>query len=156
NYFLVLIGDGPERMKIESLVTDFKLENRVLRLDHVKYDDLPEYYSAADVFVLPSIDRGEAFGLVVVEAMACGVPVVTTELGTGTSFHNIDGVTGRVVPPRDEKALANAIAEICEHKYKYDPQVIRKRAEEFSAERFDQRIKEVFEKVVSEGSASKS
>jgi len=156
NYFLVLIGDGPERMKIESLVTDLKLENRVLRLDHVKYDDLPEYYSAADVFVLPSIDRGEAFGLVVVESMACGVPVVTTELGTGTSFHNIDGVTGRVVPPRDEKALANAIAEICEHEYKYDPQVIRKRAEEFSAERFDQHIKEVFEKVVSEGSTAKS
>jgi len=99
-------------------------------------------------FVLPSIDRGEAFGLVVVEAMACGVPVVTTELGTGTSFHNIDGVTGRVVPPKDEKALANAIAEICEHEYKYDPQVIRKRAEEFSAERFDQRIKEVLEKCL--------
>jgi len=50
NYFLVLIGDGPERMKIESLVTDLKLENRVLRLDHVKYDVLPEYYRAADVF----------------------------------------------------------------------------------------------------------
>jgi len=41
---------------------------------------------------------------------------------TGTSFHNIDGVTGRVVPPKDEKALADAIAEICEHEYKYDPQ----------------------------------
>ena len=62
NYFLVLIGDGPERMKIESLVTDLKLENRVLRPDHVKYDDLPEYYSAADVFVLPSIDRGKHSG----------------------------------------------------------------------------------------------
>jgi len=58
------------------------------------------------------------------------------------------GVTGRVVPPKDEKALADAIAKICEHEYKYDPQVIRKRAEEFSAERFDQRIKEVLEKCL--------
>ncbi len=156
NYYIVLVGDGPERAAVEELTHELKLERRVLRFDHVPYSDLPRYYSAADVFVLPSIDRGEAFGLVVVEAMACGVPVVTTELGTGTSFHNIDGVTGRVVPPRDEKSLANAIAEICEHEYKYDPQVIRKRAEEFSAERFDQRIKEVFGKVVSEGSVAKS
>ena len=156
NYLLVLVGDGPERPIVETLTQELKLERRVLRFNHVPYSDLPKYYSAADVFVLPSIDRGEAFGLVVVEAMACGVPVVTTELGTGTSFHNIDGVTGRVVPPKDEKALADAIAEICEHEYKYDPQVIRKRAEEFSAERFDQRIKEVLEKVVREGSAAKS
>jgi len=156
NYLLVLVGDGPERPILEMLTHELKLERRVLRFDHVPYSDLPKYYSAADVFVLPSIDRGEAFGLVVVEAMACGVPVVTTELGTGTSFHNIDGVTGRVVPPKNEKALANAIAEICEYEYKYDPQVIRKRAEEFSAERFDQRIKEVLEKVVREGSTAKS
>jgi len=156
NYLLVLVGDGPERPIVETLTHELKLERRVLRFDHVPYSDLPKYYGAADVFVLPSIVRGEAFGLVVVEAMACGVPVVTTELGTGTSCHNIDGVTGRVVPPKEEKALADAIAEICEHEDKYDPQVIRKRAEEFSAERFDQRIKEVLEKVVREGSAAKS
>jgi len=59
NYFLVLIGDGPERKRIESLVADLKLEKRVLRLGQVKYDVLPEYYRATDVFVLPSIDRGK-------------------------------------------------------------------------------------------------
>ena len=134
NYCLVLIGDGPERPAAEQLVGELKLGHRVLRLDHVPYADLPKYYSVADVFVLPSVDRDEAFGLVVVEAMACGVPVVTTELGTGTSFPNINGVTGRVVPPRNERALADAIAEICKNKHKYDPQVIRKRAEEFSTE----------------------
>ena len=148
DYHIVLVGDGPERAAVEELTHELKLERRVLRFDHVPYSDLPRYYSAADVFVLPSIDRGEAFGLVVVEAMACGVPVITTELGTGTSFHNIDGVTGRVVPPRDEKALANAIAEICEHEYKYDPQVIRRRAEELSTEKFEERMKEVFEECL--------
>jgi len=80
--------------------------------------------------------------------MACGVPVVTTEVGTGTSLHNIDGVTGVIVQPRNEKALADAISEICENADKYDPQVIRKRAEEFSAERFDQRIKELLQKCL--------
>lgn len=150
NYFLVLIGDGPERVRIESLVTDLQLEKRVLRLDHVPYDGLPEYYSSADVFVLPSIDRGEAFGLVAVEAMACGVPVVTTELGTGTSFHNINGVTGRVVPPRNERALADAIAEICEDRDKFDAETIRKRAKEFSVERFSENIKSLFFEVLKE------
>lgn len=156
NYCLVLIGDGPERPAVEQLVGELKLGHRVLRLDHVPYADLPKYYSAADVFVLPSIDRGEAFGLVVVEAMACGIPVVTTELGTGTSFHNINGVTGRVVSARDEKVLAEAVADICENKQKFDPQVIRNRAEEFSVEKFDKRMKEVFEKVLSEGETRKS
>lgn len=150
NYFLVLIGDGPERVRIESLVTDLQLEKRVLRLDHVPYDDLPEYYSSADVFVLPSIDRGEAFGLVAVEAMACGVPVVTTELGTGTSFHNIDGITGVVVQPRNERALADAVAEICENRDKFDTKTIRKRAKEFSVERFSEDIKSLFFEVLKE------
>lgn len=148
NYYLVLIGSGPEKEKIEMLVSELNLTHRVLRLDHVPYDDLPKYYSSADVFVLPSVDRGEAFGLVAVEAMACGVPVVTTELGTGTSFHNIDGVTGHVVPPRSEKALAEAIVDIVENKDKFNRETIRHRAEEFSTEKFEERILQVFREVL--------
>ncbi len=59
--------------------------------------DLPALYHLADLFVLPASHPSEAFGLVQVEAMAAGVPVVCTELGTGTSYVNQDGVTGRVV-----------------------------------------------------------
>lgn len=71
--------------------------------------DLPAFYHAADVFVLPSIERSEAFGIVQIEAMAAGKPVVSTELGTGTSYINQDGLTGLVVPPADALALAAAI-----------------------------------------------
>ena len=74
--------------------------------------DLPALYHLADLFVLPASHSSEAFGLVQVEAMAAGVPVVCTELGTGTSYVNQDGVTGRVVPPRDPAALAVAICEL--------------------------------------------
>jgi hypothetical protein len=70
---------------------------------------LPACYEAADVSVLPSSQRSEAFGLVLLEAMASGTAVISTELGTGTSFTNLSGETGLVVPPRDAAALAQAL-----------------------------------------------
>jgi rhamnosyl/mannosyltransferase len=72
-------------------------------------EDLPAVLAAADVFVLPSIARSEAYGVAMVEAMASGLPCVSTELGTGTSWVNQDGVTGSVVPAGEPGALARAI-----------------------------------------------
>jgi glycosyltransferase involved in cell wall biosynthesis len=72
-------------------------------------EDLPAYYRAADLFILPASERSEAFGLVLVEAMTSGLPVISTELGTGTSYVNQDGASGLVVPPKDPAALARAI-----------------------------------------------
>jgi len=73
---------------------------------------LSKYLNACDTLVLPSIQRTEAFGIVLLEAMACGKPVVTTELGTGTSYACQDGVTGYVVPPKNPKAMQDAINKI--------------------------------------------
>lgn len=149
NIGLVIIGNGPVRKRIENLIKNVKLTDRVVLLDHVPYSELPSYYSAADVFVLPSITRGEAFGLVVVEAMACGTPVITTELGTGTSYHNINGETGLVVPPRDSGALATAIREICENNWKQlKKDKIIKRAHEFSLENFEEKFLKVLNNLV--------
>jgi len=64
------------------------------------------------VFCLPSIHRSESWGAVQVEALACGKPVVSTELGTGTSWVNQDGQTGIVVPPMDAGALAGALKRL--------------------------------------------
>lgn len=144
---IVIIGNGPKEKEIKKLVDDLNFSNDILFLNHVPYPDLPSYYSAADLFVLPSTDRGEAFGLVVIEAMACGIPVITTELGTGTSYHNIDGVTGRVIPPKNEEEIAKAIKEILfESPERYKKENIIKRAAEFSYENFE---KNVVEKILS-------
>jgi len=70
---------------------------------------LEPLFVASDLFCLPSTHRVEAFGYVLLEAFRTGLPAVTTELGTGTSFVNLDGVTGYVVPPGDPKALAAGI-----------------------------------------------
>ena len=72
----------------------------------------PGIYHQATAFVLPANARSEAFGTVLLEAMASGLPCVTTEVGTGTSWVVQDGVTGLVVPPSDPAALANAIGRL--------------------------------------------
>ena len=106
---LLVVGDGPVREEWEALASKLALTNRVTFLGHVPNAELPAYYQACDLFILPSTHRSETWGAVQIEAMACGNPVVCTELGTGTSYVNLDGETGLVVPPRDSRALAEAI-----------------------------------------------
>jgi len=74
--------------------------------------DLPAFYQACDVFVLPSIARTEAFGVVQIEAMAAGRPVVSTSLPTGVPWVNQDGVSGLVVTPGDPVALGDALRRL--------------------------------------------
>jgi rhamnosyl/mannosyltransferase len=76
--------------------------------------DLPAFYHASDMFVLPSVAKTEAYGLVQVEAMAAGLPVVSTNLPTGVPWVNQDGVTGLVVPPDDPVALGGALRQLSE------------------------------------------
>jgi rhamnosyl/mannosyltransferase len=76
---------------------------------------LYNFFKAAEVLVLPSIHKSEAFGIVLLEAMACGTPVISTELGTGTSFVNADKISGLVVPPRDSRSLRKAIEDIIDN-----------------------------------------
>ena len=92
-----------------NLAATSSAASRIRFLGQVPDDELPLYYAAADVVVLPSSHRSEAFGQVLLEAMAAGRPVVSTELGTGTSFVNQHGKTGMVVAVGDAGALAEAV-----------------------------------------------
>jgi rhamnosyl/mannosyltransferase len=106
---LAVIGDGPERARLEEVGRSKDLAGRVHLLGRLSDEDVIAAYHACDVFVLPSVYRSEAWGFVILEAMAAGKPVITTELGTGTSILNRQGETGLVVPPADPEALARAI-----------------------------------------------
>ena len=104
---LLLIGNGPLRGELEAIARQLGLFERVTILSGVA--DVVPYYHAADVFVLPSINRSEAFGLVQIEAMACGKPVVNTQLDSGVPFVSRHDETGITVPPNDPDSLAVAI-----------------------------------------------
>jgi rhamnosyl/mannosyltransferase len=104
---LLIVGEGPLRADLERKTQSYKLGDRVVFLGGVQ--DVVPYYHAADVFVLASTARSEAFGIVQLEAMACGKPVVNTRLDSGVPSVSVDGVTGLTVPPAHPEALARAI-----------------------------------------------
>jgi glycosyltransferase involved in cell wall biosynthesis len=106
---LLIGGSGKIRLSLEQQVRDRGLQDRIHFTGFISDEDLPAYYHASDVFVLPSVDPSEAFGIVQLEAQVCGVPVVSTNLNTGVPFANLHGVTGIIVNPGDSKALAEAI-----------------------------------------------
>jgi glycosyltransferase involved in cell wall biosynthesis len=108
----LIAGIGPEEIACRTLTQEMGLGDRVHFLGEPSDDELVTIYRAADIFVLPSTNRAEMFGIVQIEAMASGLPVICTELGTGTSFVNQHGLTGLVVPPNDPTALAGAINQL--------------------------------------------
>jgi glycosyltransferase involved in cell wall biosynthesis len=108
---LLMGGDGPLRGVWEQLSHSLGMQDKIQFVGALSDDDLPKFYASGDLFVLPANSRAEAFGKVLQEAMAAGLPCLTTELGTGTSFVVQDGLTGHVVPPQQAEALAEAIQQ---------------------------------------------
>ncbi len=106
----ILVGDGPCYSAIKKRVAQKRLEDRVHLPGRVDDNRLRELFSRCDAFCLPSVERTEAFGMVLLEAMCFGKPLITTKIeGSGVLEVNIDGVTGLQVPPADSKALAEAV-----------------------------------------------
>jgi len=109
---LLVVGDGPMEAEWRQLAGELRLDERVRWVGEVSEDDLPGILATADLFVLPSTAPAESYGIAMVEAMAAGLPAISTELGTGTSWVNADGETGLVVAPADDAALAAAIRRL--------------------------------------------
>lgn len=106
---LLVVGSGPLDQEWRALANGLQLDEQVLFLGERPEAEKIALLHAADLFVLPSTNRAEAFGVVLIEAMAAGLPLVSTELGTGTSFVNQHEETGLVVPAGDVAALAASI-----------------------------------------------
>src|SRR5205823_5244559 len=112
---LVIVGDGPERARIEARIREKRLDGRVAVRGRVSDAELQAAYAAADAFVLPAVvdRRGdtEGLGVVLLEAMNHRVPVIASAIGGITDIVE-DGVSGLLVPPGDATALAAALGRL--------------------------------------------
>ena len=109
---LVLIGDGPLRPVLQREAAALGVADRIDFVGELQNESTPPYYQAADLFVLPSIARTEAFGIVQVEAMAAGKPVINTRLDSGVPAVSLHGLTGITVPPSNPEALGDAMNKL--------------------------------------------
>lgn len=115
NAELIMVGSGAMEGECRKLAQEFAQENRIQFLGEVSEEELCRQFAACDVFVLPSVARSEAFGIVQIEAMAFGKPVINTKLPSGVPYVSLHGVTGLTVPPGDIEELAKAMRWMTEH-----------------------------------------
>lgn len=143
-----LVGDGPERGKLETYVKEMNLEKRLVFLGY--REDIQEILSGCDLFVLPSLYEG--LPLAILEAMAAGKPVIASDIN-GTDEIINDGKTGILVPPADPNAIAEAIRRVLS-----DPSLARNLAasgkeraySEFSSKKMVEGVTRVYEDIIRE------
>jgi len=157
---LAIIGGDPEATdsnltaemaRLQGLCRALNLDDLVVFLGKRGQDTLPYYYSSADALIIPS--HYESFGMVALEAMACGTPVIASQVG-GLPFLVKDGVTGYVVPDEDIETLSQRLSILISQ-----PEIRRQMGEQACAEaqnyaweKITNRVIEVYEKVLSEKS----
>ncbi|OGU54660.1 MAG: N-acetyl-alpha-D-glucosaminyl L-malate synthase BshA [Ignavibacteria bacterium RBG_13_36_8] len=144
---LLLIGDGPDRSECERLTREMKLEKEIVFLG--KQDCLTDLLGAADIFLLPS--QSESFGLSALEAMACGLPVVSSSVG-GLPELNIHNETGYIAEFGDTDRMAKYVIDLLTNEKKY--KIFSKNCREIAVKNFDKNLiipkyVEYYEKILS-------
>lgn len=121
DYVIVIGGSGPLETKLKDQIQNQSLNEKVFLIGQISDEEVDQYFSACNVFCLSSIEKTEAFGIVILEAMAHSKPVVATNIeGSGVPWVNQHGVSGLNVPPRDPKMIAEAITDICDDQNLYN------------------------------------
>jgi rhamnosyl/mannosyltransferase len=152
-----IIGDGPLRADLERLAEDCGVSDSVHFAGRAEQRSIKVMLHAARAFALPSVTEAEAFGLVQIEAMACGLPIVNTSLPTTVPEVARDGMEALTVPPRDVRALADALNRILDDSALADRLGIasRLRADtEFADHGYRDRIAMVYRKAVAARTAA--
>jgi rhamnosyl/mannosyltransferase len=151
NGMLLLIGGGFLEQELKQQVVKNGLDKKIVFLGELSDQDVNNFLRTCDVFVLPSVERSEAFGIVQLEAMACGKPIVCTELGTGTSYVTQHQKNGIVVEPNQPSALAQAISYLLDNpdiRLRYGQAGIMRVEKYFSSDRMIDDIKALYEQYV--------
>ena len=139
---LIIIGEGEEKEYLKNLIKEYALENRVKLLGYQKNPF--KYMKNANVFILSSL--WESFALVIVEAMACGVPVISTDCPSGPGEIISNNLNGILVSTQDEKELSEAISRLLnndEFRHKL-ADAGKKRAEDFRIDKIVPKYEDLF------------
>jgi len=107
---LLIIGSGPLEKKLRRLIANLKLEEKISIIP--PQPRLEPYFMASDIFVFTSTEKSEAFGLVQLEALAAGRPIINTRLQTAVEEVSPDGISGLTVEIKNADALAAAINQL--------------------------------------------
>ncbi len=147
NISLIVIGKGEEGQKLQKLVDDLNLENRVKFLGFIAHEQLPDYLSVCDIFIRPS--RSEGFGNSFIEAMAAGLPVIATPVGGIVDFID-DNITGIFCAPNNPQSIAKSVDLILSNqglRVKIVANAYNMVVEKYSWESVAQKMKRVFDNV---------
>ena len=152
--FMILIGGGgPLRESLQREIDELGVESRVKLLGKVPQEDLASYYGASELFCMSSVMKTEAFGIVQIEAMSAGRPVIATKIPeSGVSWVNEDGISGINVAPRDSKAIAEAIRTITDNEAtwkKFSAGAAKRFAENFTKEKMIARCLNIYAETLS-------
>ncbi|MGF1745863.1 glycosyltransferase [Vibrio minamisatsumaniensis] len=112
---VVIAGDGPERESLDIYIRRHKLTN-VKMVGFISEEDKVALHALSKAFVFPSHLRSEAFGISLLEAQMYGKPIISSDIGTGSSYVNINGKTGITVLPTDAKQLSEAMIKLNNNK----------------------------------------
>lgn len=142
---LNIIGDGPERQVIEEFIANHKLEDRVKMLGSMTKKEMAEIYNRSDVFVFPS--EHETFGLVIAEAMSCGLPAI---VGNETAPKEIIAPgTGITVSPFSIDEISKAMIDMSKSFHEYDPQQISEHIEsKFGFDAFGKKLYSTYKEIL--------
>lgn len=144
---LKIVGNGEELQNLKLLVEDLNIVNKVTFVSNADDDQLAECYKKADLFVLPSINEAEAFGVVQLEAMANALPVINTKLESGVPFVSLNDYSGITVAPKSIEELKAAIEKMISNKSLYElySSNALERVKMFSREKMSEAYKEIYD-----------
>ncbi len=152
---IIIGGTGELESKMNRLIQNNNLTEKVKLLGRIDDKDLGSYFDACDIFCLPSISKAEAFGLVQLEAMAFKKPIISTNIkGSGVSWVNQHNRTGLIVPPKNSKAIAEAIEKLSKDPVTYRAlaEGARQRLEEeFTVSIMSDSLIEIYSKILKDG-----
>ncbi|MGN0027862.1 MAG: glycosyltransferase [Clostridium sp.] len=143
---LLVIGDGPEKENLMNLSKELKISSNIEFIGAVNRKDLNEYINRANAFVLPS--KYETFGIAYIEALACGLPIITTKCGGPEDFFSEE--IGYMISNQDKEELSKAMKYIINNINKFNPNKLREYVKcRFSKDVISNRIIEVYSKILS-------